>query len=263
MQEKGITCKTKQEIELMRKSGAILAEALRAVSQRALLAVENKKVFAFELEKIARKVIYDKGAHPSFLNYAVDVGKNYPAALCVSINDEIVHGLPLKEKEIKKGDLLKLDLGVEYKGLFTDAAITLAIGKVSNEAQRLLQVCQKSLLKGIKKLGPGKKLDEFGKTVENITKKAGFSVIEGLVGHGVGYAVHEPPQIANHGGFKTGVILKQGMTLALEPMISAGNGKIKMGKDGFVFKTADKSLAAHFEHTVVITADGCEILTKI
>ncbi len=261
MKEK-ISIKTKRELQLLKKGGAILAEALRKVSQKALEAEKGKIVSAFELEEIAREIIYFYGAQPSFLNYSVDKDKRYPAALCVSVNSEIVHGLPTREKKIKKGDLLKLDLGVKYKGLYTDAAITLAIGKVSKKAYRLLEVCRSCLLEGIKVLGPERKLDRFGEKVEKITRQANFSVIRGLVGHGVGYAVHEPPQIFNHSGVRSGIVLKPGMVLALEPMISAGNGQIKLGRDGFVFKTMDGSLAAHFEHTVAITEEGCEILTQ-
>lgn len=261
MKEK-ISIKTKEELKLLKKGGAILAKALKEASRKALEAEKGQVISAFELEEIAREVIYSQGARPSFLNYSVEENKRYPAALCVSINDEIVHGLPTKKKKIKKGDLLKLDLGVEYKGLYTDAAITLAIGKVSKRASRLLEVCRECLFAGIKELGPGKKLDSFGERVEKITHQSNFSVVEGLVGHGVGYAVHEPPQIFNQSGPRSGVVLKPGMVLALEPMISAGSGQIKLGQDGFVFKTLDGSLAAHFEHTVAITEEGCEILTQ-
>ncbi len=237
-----------------------MAETLQKIAEKA-----KPGVSAFELDKLARELIFSSGGRPSFLDYKPGGhGKGYPAALCVSINDEIVHGLPVEDKILFEGDLLKLDLGVEYKKLNTDATVILGIGKISPLAEKLMKVTKECLNLGIKEIKPGASLNDYARAVETHAENNGFSVVRDLVGHGVGRAVHEPPQIMNYVDKRMeDIILKEGMTLALEPMINEGDWGIELVEDGWTYKTADGKLNGHFEHTVAVTKDGCEVLTKI
>jgi methionyl aminopeptidase len=187
----------------------------------------------------------------------------YPAALCVSNNQEIVHGIPRKNKIIKEGDLLKLDLGVWYKNLCTDAAITVAIGSVDKVATKMINVTKEAFKRGLKVMKAGNTLGDYGSVVDDYVTKQGFFTVKGLVGHGVGYAVHESPQIPNFGKAGMGLKLKEGMVLALEPMVNQFSEDIQLDQkeDGFAFTTVDGGLAVHFEHTVVVRKKRCEILT--
>lgn len=255
-----VKLKTKEEIVALRKSGKILAEAMNLAIQHAKKAV-NETITTMELDEIVEKHIRDKGATPAFLNYSGGGGEPFPASVCVSINDEIVHGIPREDVKIKEGDLLSLDLGVEYEGMYTDAAVTLMIGEVSDQAKKITEITQKSLSAGIATLRHGSRLGDYGAAVDKVATENGFVTVKGLVGHGVGHAVHEAPQIPNYGEKKTGFKVKEGMVLALEPMLAVGDDRISLGDDGFSFVTYDGSLSAHFEHTVVITKSGCEIIT--
>jgi methionyl aminopeptidase len=254
------TIKSKKEIEIMREGGRILAETLQKVAEKT-----KPGVSASELDKLARELVFSSGGQPSFLGYKPGgYGKGYPAALCVSINDEIVHGLPEKNKVIFEGDIVKLDLGVEFKKMHTDATVILGVGKISDLAQKLINTTRECLELGIKEIVPGKKLGDYARAVEAHAKKNGYSVVRDLVGHGVGHSIHEPPQILNYYHKKLGNIeIKEGMTLALEPMINEGDYEIILADDGWTYKTADGKLNGHFEHTVAVTKDGCEVLTKI
>lgn len=255
-----ITIKSKDEIEIMRAGGRILAGVLSEVSEKVKPGVSAK-----ELDKLARELIFSMDGKPSFLNYKPGgQGHGYPAALCVSINDEIVHGLPMENKIISEGDLVKLDLGVEYKKLHTDATIMVGVGKISEVAEKIMKVTEECLLAGIDAIKPGKSLINYAKAVQAHAEKNGFSVVRDLVGHGVGCAIHEPPQILNYvSGRLNNIILKEGMTLALEPMVSEGDYEIVLADDGWTYKTADGKLNGHWEHTIAVTKHGCEILTKI
>jgi methionyl aminopeptidase len=255
-----ITIKSKKEIEIMREGGRILADTLQRVAEKAMPGVS-----ASELDKLARELIFSSGCRPSFLGYKPGgYGKGYPAALCVSINDEIVHGLPEKNKVIFEGDIVKLDLGVEFKKMHTDATVILGVGKISDLAQKLINTTRECLDLGIKEIAPGKKLGDYARAVEVYAKKNGFSVVQDLVGHGVGHSIHEAPQILNYFHKKLGdVEIREGMTLALEPMINEGDWEIVLADDGWTYKTADGKLNGHFEHTVAVTKDGCDILTEI
>lgn len=253
--------KSEKEIVKLREGGQILAEALNKASEKAKNAC-NERISTADLNEIAEKIIRKYKAEPSFLNYSENGAMPFPASLCTSINDEIVHGVPNKKRFLKEGDLVKLDLGVKHKKLFTDAAVTIPIGNVSELAKNILEVTKKGLALGLEQIQPNNYLGNYGNAVEKYVKMKGFYVVKGLVGHGVGYAVHEFPQIPNYGHPGGGLKLKEGMVLALEPMVNERTGKIKIGRDGFVFITKKGGFSAHFEHTVVVTKDGCELLTE-
>ena len=265
-----IKIKNETEIDLMRQGGKILASVLFEVTKKIKPGATTKS-----LDELAERLIFEHGALPGFKGF-----DNYPAALCTSINEEIVHALPSARK-LKDGDIIGLDLGVLWppencgscalshgcggqRGLFTDAAITVAVGKISPEAKKIVSAAKGALDIAITKIKPGRKLSEVSAAIEAYVAKQGLAVIRELVGHGVGYELHEEPEIPNFANsqFKD-VVLKEGMTLAIEPMISAGSHKIKKSKDKFGYLTEDDSLAAHFEHTVAVTKNGCEVLTKI
>jgi methionyl aminopeptidase len=243
----------------MRRSGRILAEVLHQVGEKV-----QPGVSAEELEKLARELVFSMGGRPSFLNYAPSGGEGYPAALCVSRNEEIVHGIPTKEKIIREGDIVKLDLGVEYKKLHTDATIMVGVGKISATAEKIMRVTKECLDLGIKDIRPGASLNDYGRAVETHAIKNGFEVVRDLVGHGVGYSIHESPQIFNYTDPRMKkIILEEGMTLALEPMINEGNFEIFLSEDDWTYKTRDGKLNGHWEHTVAVTKNGCEVLTAL
>ncbi len=269
-----IKIKNEIEIELMRQGGKISAQVLDELAKKIKPGITTK-----ELDELAENLIYRHGALPGFKGF-----NDYPATLCTSINEEIVHALPSSRK-LREGDIIGLDLGILYppehcascslssascgsqRGLYTDAAITVAVGKVSSGAKKIIAAAKEALAVAIDKIKPGRKLSEVSAAMEAYVQKQGFSVIRELVGHGVGYELHEDPEIpnfnfTNNRQFKD-VVLSEGMTLAIEPMVSAGSHKIKKSKDKFGYLTEDDSLAAHFEHTVVVTDKGCEVLTKI
>jgi len=252
--------KSKEEIKVMREGGRVLAGILEK-----LRAEVKPGTSAGELEKLARELVFSYGARPSFLGYAPNgLGQGYPAALCVSVNDEIVHGLPLLDKIINEGDLVKLDMGVEHKKMHTDATIMVGVGKLQKTAQKLMRTTKESLELGIREIRPGALLNDYARAVENHARKNGFSVVMDLVGHGVGYSIHEPPQVLNYFHKKLGnIVLEEGMTLALEPMINEGGCEIYLADDGWTYKTADGKLNGHWEHTVAVAKDGCEVLTRI
>ncbi len=263
-----VTIKTAEEIELLRSGGRHLAGIIAAV---AALAVPGATTA--ELEEEAREKIASCGGRPSFLGYHSGArGEAYPAALCLSLNDEIVHAPPFPSRVLKQGDILSIDAGLEYpaawqnvrKGMFTDAALTVFVGKPSAEARKLVEAASEALKRGIREARPGRTLSDIGGAIEDYARSKGFSVVRELVGHGVGYGVHEAPQIPNYrvrGEDFDNVVLEPGMILAIEPMITSGGWQIRLGSDPFTIKTRDGSLAAHFEHTVAVTAIGPEILT--
>ncbi|KKT81025.1 MAG: Methionine aminopeptidase [Candidatus Azambacteria bacterium GW2011_GWA1_44_9] len=253
-----ITIKTKEEIEILKKGGKILAEVLRELEKLAKPGVST----GF-LSRRAKEMIIKRGAGPSFEGYKPSFSdKPYPAAICASLNEVVVHGLPSEKAVLKDGDILKLDLGVEYKKLFTDAAITIGIGEISKEKQRLMDITERALELAIEEIKPGNHIGDIGFAIENYIEGNGFYVVEILVGHGVGYAVHEEPNIPNYGKRGGGPILKPGMVLAIEPMAALKNRKVQLSKDGFGYEVLDGSISAHFEHTVAVTDDGYKVLTK-
>lgn len=253
-----IIIKSQKEIALMREGGKILAEIMFRLGE---ISVPGNNTF--EINKLARKLIVSAGGVPIFEGYG-DKARPFPATVCTSINNEIVHGIPSKKRIICNGDIVKLDIGMKYKGMITDMARTFPIGDISIEAQKLLDTTRECLDEGIKTIKAGAKLFDYGKIVEKYVKARGFSVVRDLVGHGVGRKLHEDPYIPNY-SVKTHEIvwLKEGMTLALEPMINVGTHYIKLMPDGWTYATKDGKLSAHFEDTIVVTKNGAEILTRI
>jgi len=244
--------KTEEEMALMAEGGKRLASVLSSLSD----IVQKKKTNGLELAKKAEELALKLDGRPSFKGY-----QGYPASVCVSINDEVVHGIP-NETPFKEGDLVKLDFGLWYKGLCTDAAITCPVGHISPEDQRLLNVTRDALVKGIDVSSPGNRIGDIGATIEQYVLDAGFQVVRELVGHGVGKEIHEGPQIPNYARAGEGKILEEGMTLALEPMVNVGGWKVIFESDGWTVRTADGKNSAHFEHTIALTSKGVKILTK-
>jgi methionyl aminopeptidase len=242
--------KSKAELDTMDRAGTVVAETL------ALLGSETRAgVTTGELDRIAREFIRSKGGVPTFLGY-----KGYPAAICASPNAMVVHGIP-GPYELKPGDILSLDVGVTLDGYVADSAWTYAVEEISEEATRLLETCEAALWAGIEQARLGNSIGDISAAVQHRTEEAGFSVIRSLVGHGVGRSMHEEPQIPNFVSGNRGPELREGMTLAIEPMITAGSHDIYVHDDDWSISTADRSLAAHFEHTVAITENGPRILT--
>jgi len=242
---------TEKEIEIMAEGGKILAKILKEITKNAKAGVTTKY-----LDKVVEDLIFRYGAKPSFKGY-----NGYPTTLCTSINEEIVHAIP-SNRELKNGDLLTLDLGIRFKGLCTDSAITIGIDRIDKKLQKLMDVTKKSLELAIKQCKPGNRLGDIGCAIQAYVEKNGFNVIRDLVGHGVGKNVHEEPEILNYGNKGEGMVLKPGMVLAIEPMIVIGNYEVERAKDGFAFLSKDHSISAHFEHTIAITKKGCRVLTK-
>lgn len=244
--------KTPEDIVHLRKSGKILAQVLLELTKQAKPGVTTK-----ELDTIARQMTKEAGGKPSFLGY-----DGFPAGLCVSINEEIVHGIPT-ERKLKEGDIVGLDYGVTYEGMITDAAVTVPVGEVSAEAKRLLKGTKTALDIGINTVRDGVRTGDIGAVIENSLAKSNLAVIYGLSGHGVGDAVHEDPLITNFGTPGTGPTLRAGMTIAIEPNVSISAHDYVIADDGWTCKTLDGSLSAQFEHTVLITPTGSEILTSL
>lgn len=251
-----ILLKTDKEIEVLKESGKILSSVLRTLEKKAGIGVN-----LMELENLARKMLKEAGAKPAFLGYQPEgAGRPYPAALCLSLNEVVVHGIP-REYILRPGDVLKIDMGVVYEGMYTDSAVTVGMGKISPLAKRLMASTRKALDKALKAAKKGKHLGDIGYAIERRAKKDGFEVIRGLTGHGVGYEVHEDPVILNYGKKGTGVELKEGMVLAIEPMLSVSSPDVIQNRDES-YSSADGSLTAQFEHTIAITKKGTIILTK-
>ncbi|HDQ22583.1 MAG TPA: type I methionyl aminopeptidase [Candidatus Uhrbacteria bacterium] len=248
-----IIYKTQKEIELMAESGKILARVLNEIVQNVKPGVNTQ-----DLEDFAEKLIADKGGRPAFKNYkAYPEDKAFPTALCASINDEVVHAPAIPGRILREGDIIGLDLGVEYKGYFSDMAVTIGVGKISVEAQKLLNITKAVLGLGIEQFKEGNTLADIGRAIQFHAEKNGFSVVRELVGHGVGKQVHEDPRVPNYFTEEAKFVpIKRGMTIAIEPMINTGSWEIKLLDDGWTFATADGSLSAQFEHTVALDRNG-------
>lgn len=253
-----IKLKTKEEIEILREGGQRLAQILQT-----LKAMVRPGLVTAELDDKARELIKELGDEAAFLNYRPDGSAlAYPATLCVSVNEEIVHGLP-GSRQLNNGDLVSLDLGLKHRGLFTDAAITVPVGEISAEAKRLLWAGEEGLAAAIEAIKLGGTLGDIGAAVEAVAKKHRLGLIKDLAGHGVGYAVHEEPYVPNYGRQGKGEKIESGLVIAIEPMFTLGRGETKLERDGFTFSSADKSLAVHVEHTVAVTEEGVEVLTAL
>ena len=252
-----VSLKTEKEIALLCEGGEKLAKVLNALS-RACKVGGN----AYDLDMLARKLIKQEGARPSFLHYRPSsAAHSFPAAICVSINDTIVHGVPKRSTVFHNGDLVSIDAGLMYKGLYTDSAVTIGLGTLSAQKKKLMRVTRKALELGIHVCKAGNALGDIGYAISSYVYEQGFSLAEDLIGHGVGYAVHESPEVPNIGRRGEGIKLAAGMVLALEPMVVLGTGEVLQKSDSS-FVTLDGSLAAHFEHTVAITKSKPITITK-
>ena len=247
-----IVLKTGRELKIMREACRISAEALKLAGS----AVEPGVTTA-ELDRIAEKYILSQGATPNFKNY-----NGYPATACISINNEVIHGIPSKKRVIQAGDIVSIDLGAKFEGYHGDNAATFACGDVSAEAKRLMDTTRESLYEGISAAVSGGRLGDIGAAIQQYVEKRGYSVVRQFVGHGIGTQLHEAPEVPNFGTHGRGIRLMPGMTLAIEPMINMGCYDVKVMPDGWTVLTKDGSLSAHFEHTIVITPDGPQIMTK-
>lgn len=247
-----IVLKTSRELSLMKEACVISARALKLAGEAV-----QPGVSTYEIDKIAYDYIVSQGAKPNFLNY-----NGFPATACISINNQVIHGIPSKSRVIQEGDIVSIDLGAELGGYNGDNAATFAAGKVSPEAKRLMDVTQECLYKGIEAARAGGRIGDIGHAVQSLAEAHGYSVVRQYVGHGVGASLHEAPEVPNFGTPGRGVRLLPGMTLAIEPMINVGAPGVKVQPDGWTVLTADGSLSAHFEHTVAITPDGPVIMTR-
>ena len=252
--------RTEKEIAGLRAAGRILAEVLDELSRLVAPGITTAA-----LDMAAENAIRSRGASPAFLGYRPEGAPvPFPAVLCVSINEEIVHGIPLESRELIEGDIVSLDLGLSYEGFFVDSAITVGVGEISSEDEELLLATKEALDATIAAAVPGAHIGDLGAAIEEVAKRRKFSIVEDLGGHAVGRAVHEQPFIANFGKKGKGDVLPEGMVLALEPMFSEGSPRIVLDEeDQWTYLTGDGSRAAHFEHTILITKDGPEILTKL
>ncbi len=257
MKTEMIILKTRREIETMRAANQIVAEILEYLGQ-----VIQPGITTGELDKIAEKMILRAGAKAAFKGYRMRNQRPYPAAICSSVNEEIVHGIP-GLRILKEGDIVGVDVGVVYKGFVGDSARTYPVGKVSEQASKLLQVTRESLYRGIERAVSGKRLQDISAAVQGHVEGHGFSVVRDFVGHGVGRKMHEPPQIPNYTGVGWNPRLEVGMTLALEPMVNEGTWQIKLLDDEWTAVTADHKLSAHFEHSLAITDNGPLILSEL
>ncbi|MEQ8162076.1 MAG: type I methionyl aminopeptidase [Smithellaceae bacterium] len=247
-----VILKLPDEIERARASSQIVAEVLNKLRDRVKPGATTK-----ELDRFAEEVARKRGAKPAFKGY-----RGYPYSLCTSVNEEVVHGMP-SERILKEGDIISLDFGVFYNGFFGDAAITLPVGKITDAARKLIEVTEQSLYAGIEQAKKGNRLGDISSSVQQTVEPPGFSVVRDFVGHGIGRNLHEDPQIPNYGKKGRGIELKSGMILAIEPMVNQGSYKVKILEDGWTVVTEDGMLSAHFEHSVAITDNGPEILSKL
>ena len=254
-----IIIKTPEEIKIIREGGKRLATVLHKVKE-----MVKPGISTWKLDKYAEKLIKEMGDEPAFLNYRPEGADfPYPASLCVSVNNEVVHGIPNKKTILKEGDIVSLDLGLKHKNLFTDMAITVPVDSISNSSAKLIKTTENALRAGINVARLGYRVGDIGYTIENFVRKHRYGIVEVLSGHGVGCAIHEDPYIPNFGKANTGERLMSGMIIAIEPMLNNGTKNVILDKDGYTFRTADGKRSAHFEHTVLITEDEPEILTKI
>ena len=246
-----IVCKSPAELEKMQAAAALVAEVLAE-----LAAMVAPGVSTFDLDVAAERMVRAGGAEPAFKGY-----RGYPCTLCASVNEQVIHGIPSKRPMVE-GDILSLDMGVRLSGYYGDSAVTVPVGRVSEEARKLLRVTQESLEKGIAQVQLGGRVSDIGHAIQKHVEAHGFSVVREFVGHGIGSSLHEEPQIANYGDPGRGPRLAEGMTLAIEPMVNVGKPAVKLLSDGWTAVTRDGSLSAHFEHTVAVTKNGPLVLTR-
>ena len=246
-----IILRSKDEIREIRKAGSILARTLEKLTKYAKAGVQTK-----ELDAIARDEIIRLDGYPAFKDY-----KGFPANICVSLNETVVHGIP-SDRKLRDGDIVSIDVGVRFRDYCADAAITVGVGRISEQSAKLIEVTRKALCIGIENARPGRHLTDMSHAIQQFVESNGFSVVRALVGHGIGTRIHEEPEIPNFGKPGMGPILEPGMVLAIEPMVNAGTFEVETLEDGWSIVTKDRKLSAHFEHTIAITAKGPQILTK-
>ena len=248
-----IVCRSHAEIDTLRRVNQLVARILAELREMVAPGVTTQ-----EIDALAERRVREAGAVPAFKGY-----HGYPATICASLNEQVVHGIPSSKRPLVEGDILSIDMGAKLDGFFGDCAVTVPVGKVSSEAASLLKVTEEALFHGIEAVKPGGRVSDIGARVQQHVEAHGFSVVREFVGHGIGTALHEEPQIANYGPGGRGPRLAEGMVLAIEPMVNVGKPAVKVLNDGWTAVTRDGSLSAHFEHTVVVTRDGCEILTLL
>lgn len=248
-----ISLKSENELNAMRKAGRATAQILDEMAK-----MVRPGITTGELDRYAESRIKELGCKPAFKGY-----HGFPGCVCISVNEEVVHGIPSPKRALKDGDIVGLDFGLICDGWYGDSARTIAVGKITPDAQKLMDVTRESLMRGIEQCRPGNRLFDIGHAVQNYVESFGYSVVREFVGHGIGRALHEDPQVPNFGPKGKGLVLKAGMVLAIEPMINAGTHEVRVLADGWTAVTADRSLSAHFEHTVAITPNGPEILTTL
>ncbi len=246
-----VTLKSQQEIQLMRAAGQILKRTLEKVRTYVVPGRITK-----DIDDLAAKLIEQENALPAFKGY-----RGFPANICVSVNEQVVHGIPSSEKKLKSGDIVSLDFGVCYKGYFADAAVTLPVGKIDSSRKKLIRVTRDSLWQAIKQARPGKYLGDISYAIQRYVESQGFSIVRQFVGHGIGRNLQEEPEVPNFGKPHQGLLLKEGMVLAIEPMVNMGSWEVEILNDNWTVVTKDRSPSAHFEHTVAITRNGPEVLT--
>lgn len=252
-----IMLKTREEIEIMRAANVIVAEVLSELRRRV-----QPGVTTAELDRIAEDMTRQRGATPAFKGYA-PAGRVFPRSVCTSINDEVVHGIPSDRRVLREGDLIGLDFGVCYEGFYGDAAVTVAVGQADPEAERLMQVTEEALWAGIEQVRPGNRLGDVSAAIQERVERDGFSVVREFVGHGIGRRLHEEPQVPNFGKRDRGVRLREGMVLAIEPMVNAGTPEVRVKDDGWTAVTVDGRRSAHFEHSVAVTERGPYVLSQL
>ena len=249
---KSIVIKNNDEIQLMFEANQIVAETLTLLQKTV-----EPGITTWELDKLAEDLCFRRNATPAFKGY-----RGFPGSLCISVNEEVVHGIPSHKKKLKKGDIISVDFGVRYKGFYGDSAITLPVGKIDRTSHKLLKVTDKSLELGIEQVQVGNRISDISRAIQDYIENNNFSIVRQFVGHGIGSALHEGPEIPNFVQNDPSPRLKAGMVLAIEPMVNVGTYKVKVLKDGWTVVTADKKRSAHFEHSVAVTNDGPLILSK-
>ena len=248
-----VTIKSKREIELMKVAGRIVALAHQEIKKHV-----KPGVSTYELDRIVEQVVRDNDAIPSFKGYG-----GFPGSACTSVNEQVVHGIPSKNVVLKDGDIIGIDIGAMYKGYHGDSAWSYPVGQISEDAAQLLDVTKQSLFEGLKKAKAGNRLSDISHAIQTYAESFGYSIVREFVGHGLGKKLHEDPQIPNYGLPGKGTLLKAGMTLAIEPMVNMGKKEVKVLEDNWTTVTVDKSLSAHFEHSILITEDDCIIFTTV
>jgi methionyl aminopeptidase len=248
-----VELKSADEVARMRDAGRIVCEILDRLE-----AMIAPGVTTWELDQEAERLIYRNKAKPAFKGYM-----GFPACLCASVNEEVVHGIPSKKRTLREGDLMKIDFGVVFAGFFGDSARTVRVGKVSQEAEGLVQATRRALQAAIEVMVPGNRLGDIGAAVQAAVEPRGYSVVRDFTGHGIGRKLHEAPQVPNYGKAGTGMTLRAGMVLAVEPMVNAGTAKVEVLEDDWTAVTLDRRLSAHFEHTIHISEEGPEVLTRV